>query len=119
MNISQWCFEQFLLQLGQQFQSPHLSNTGLAHAGIHWGEIPVLQVDNLTLEPGLAHIVPDLISLKQSVLMTIPLSISIAHRLEDCYFHVAFPPWLKASCRSFALHFLSVTIAKITHKNST
>lgn len=54
----------FLLQLGQHFQGPQLSNTGLTHAGKHWGEIAELQVDDLTLEPGLARMVPELIRLK-------------------------------------------------------
>lgn len=67
MNIPQWCFVhgEFLLAVGQRFQSPQLSNTGLAHAEEHWGAIPE-HWDDLTLEQelALAHIVPYLVSLE-------------------------------------------------------
>lgn len=70
MNIPQWCFEhgEFLLELGQHFQSPQLRNTGLTHAEEHRGAIPEHWdwVEDLTLEQelALAHIAPDFISLE-------------------------------------------------------
>lgn len=68
MNIPQRCFKhsEFLLELGQHFQSPHLSNAGLAHAEEHQGTIPEHWVYDLILEKDLAlvHIVYELISLE-------------------------------------------------------
>jgi len=70
MNIPQWHIErgEFLLELGQHFQSPQLSNTGRAHAEEYRGAIPEHRVDDLTLEQelALAHIVPELIGVEKA-----------------------------------------------------